>query len=209
MNLFLDTISPIPKFSIINKNSIQSIQILNKNSNKISDNIVQVFLKMQRKFILNDKIDNLIVCTGPGSYTGLRIGIAFMYGISISLKIPLIGVSGLELLQFATPKQHHKKTLFLINSTNNQKFYSSYSKIHNQYIINKIIYNHENNCIFNNKFEYNISNSVLDSLLIKMLNINEYKTISFDQIIKSSLKQILKKRQNKIIKPIYIEEKKS
>ena len=49
----------------------------------------------------------------------------------------------------------------------------------------------------------------MDSLLIKMLNINEYKTISFDQIIKSSLKQILKKRQNKIIKPIYIEEKKS
>ena len=91
MNLFLDTISPIPKFYIINNNSIQSIQILNKNSNKISDNIVQVFLKMQRKFKLNDKIDNLIVCTGPGSYTAMRIGIAFMYGISITKKIPLIG----------------------------------------------------------------------------------------------------------------------
>ena len=123
MNLFLDTISPIPKFYIINNNSIQSIQILNKNSNKISDNIVQVFLKMQRKFKLNDKIDNLIVCTGPGSYTAMRIGIAFMYGISITKKIPLIGISGLELLKFATPKQNHKQTLFLIKSSNDQNFF--------------------------------------------------------------------------------------
>ena len=138
MNLFLDTISPIPKFYIINNNSIQSIQILNKNSNKISDNIVQVFLKMQRKFKLNDKIDNLIVCTGPGSYTAMRIGIAFMYGISITKKIPLIGISGLELLKFATPKQNHKQTLFLIKSSNDQNFFSIYSKKNNSYLLNKI-----------------------------------------------------------------------
>ena len=151
MNLFLDTISPIPKFYIINNNSIQSIQILNKNSNKISDNIVQVFLKMQRKFKLNDKIDNLIVCTGPGSYTAMRIGIAFMYGISITKKIPLIGISGLELLKFATPKQNHKQTLFLIKSSNDQNFFSIYSKKNNSYLLNKINNSNDKN-IFNKKY---------------------------------------------------------
>ena len=51
MNLFLDTVSPIPKFSVIKNNKIKSIQILDKNSNKISDNIAQVFIKVQRKCV--------------------------------------------------------------------------------------------------------------------------------------------------------------
>ena len=207
MNLFLDTISPIPKFSIINKNSIQSIQILNKNSNKISDNIVQVFLKMQRKFKLNDKIDNLIVCTGPGSYTAMRIGIAFMYGISITKKIPLIGISGLELLKFATPKQNHKQTLFLIKSSNDQNFFSIYSKKNNSYLLNKINNSNDKN-IFNKKYSYKIANSEIDSSIIEDLNISEYKIISFSEIVNSNLEKILLKKLNKTISPIYIEESK-
>ena len=207
MNLFLDTISPIPKFYIINNNSIQSIQILNKNSNKISDNIVQVFLKMQRKFKLNDKIDNLIVCTGPGSYTAMRIGIAFMYGISITKKIPLIGISGLELLKFATPKQNHKQTLFLIKSSNDQNFFSIYSKKNNSYLLNKINNSNDKN-IFNKKYSYKIANSEIDSSIIEDLNISEYKIISFSEIVKSNLEKILLKKLNKTISPIYIEESK-
>lgn len=207
MNLFLDTISPIPKFYIINNNSIQSIQILNKNSNKISDNIVQVFLKMQRKFKLNDKIDNLIVCTGPGSYTAMRIGIAFMYGISITKKIPLIGISGLELLKFATPKQNHKQTLFLIKSSNDQNFFSIYSKKNNSYLLNKINNSNAKN-IFNKKYSYKIANSEIDSSIIEDLNISEYKIISFSEIVKSNLEKILLKKLNKTISPIYIEESK-
>tara|TARA_Y100000590_G_scaffold462707_1_gene627510 strand:- start:521 stop:1147 length:627 start_codon:yes stop_codon:yes gene_type:complete len=207
MNLFLDTISPIPKFYIINNNSIQSIQILNKNSNKISDNIVQVFLKMQRKFKLNDKIDNLIVCTGPGSYTAMRIGIAFMYGISITKKIPLIGISGLELLKFATPKQNHKQTLFLIKSSNDQNFFSIYSKKNNSYLLNKINNSNAKN-IFNSKYSYKIANSEIDSSIIEDLNISEYKIISFSEIVKSNLEKILLKKLNKTISPIYIEESK-
>ena len=207
MNLFLDTISPIPKFYIINNNSIQSIQILNKNSNKISDNIVQVFLKMQRKFKLNDKIDNLIVCTGPGSYTAMRIGIAFMYGISITKKIPLIGISGLELLKFATPKQNHKQTLFLIKSSNDQNFFSIYSKKNNSYLLNKINNSNDKN-IFNKKYSYKIANSEIDSSIIEDLNISEYKIISFSEIVNSNLEKILLKKLNKTISPIYIEESK-
>ena len=207
MNLFLDTISPFPKFYIINNNSIQSIQILNKNSNKISDNIVQVFLKMQRKFKLNDKIDNLIVCTGPGSYTAMRIGIAFMYGISITKKIPLIGISGLELLKFATPKQNHKQTLFLIKSSNDQNFFSIYSKKNNSYLLNKINNSNDKN-IFNKKYSYKIANSEIDSSIIEDLNISEYKIISFSEIVNSNLEKILLKKLNKTISPIYIEESK-
>ncbi|HEY2034383.1 MAG TPA: tRNA (adenosine(37)-N6)-threonylcarbamoyltransferase complex dimerization subunit type 1 TsaB [Rhizomicrobium sp.] len=41
-------------------------------------------------------IDRLAVTTGPGTFTGQRVGLAFMRGLRIALKKPLIGVTTLE-----------------------------------------------------------------------------------------------------------------
>lgn len=44
------------------------------------------------------KLDAVAVSIGPGSYTGLRIGLSLAKGISFSMDIPLIGVSTLQIL---------------------------------------------------------------------------------------------------------------
>lgn len=44
------------------------------------------------------KLDAVAVTTGPGSYTGLRIGLSEAKGIAYSLDIPLIGINTLELM---------------------------------------------------------------------------------------------------------------
>jgi tRNA threonylcarbamoyladenosine biosynthesis protein TsaB len=41
------------------------------------------------------RIDRLAVTTGPGTFTGQRVGLAFMRGLRVALKRPLIGVTTL------------------------------------------------------------------------------------------------------------------
>lgn len=41
-------------------------------------------------------IDRIAVVTGPGSFTGVRVGISFARGLALALKIPCIGVTSLE-----------------------------------------------------------------------------------------------------------------
>ena len=43
-------------------------------------------------------IDSVLVALGPGSFTGLRQGIAFGVGLAMSLGVPLLGIGTLDLV---------------------------------------------------------------------------------------------------------------
>lgn len=48
-----------------------------------------------------DKIDHLAVVVGPGSFTGIRVGISAAQGINLATNKPLYGVSALEVQAYA------------------------------------------------------------------------------------------------------------
>ena len=46
-------------------------------------------------------LTHLAVTTGPGTFTGQRVGLAFMRGLRLALKLPLTGVTTLDIMALA------------------------------------------------------------------------------------------------------------
>ncbi len=60
------------------------------------------------------RIDRVCINRGPGSFTGLRIGLAAMKGLCQSLGIPLIGVDGTEVARHRVPD--HRRVCVALSS---------------------------------------------------------------------------------------------
>lgn len=67
--------------------------------------IEQVMLQSQCTY---NQLSAIVVSNGPGSYTGLRIGVTFAKTLSQMLNIPLIPVSSLHVLSESVVNQCHK-----------------------------------------------------------------------------------------------------
>jgi tRNA threonylcarbamoyl adenosine modification protein YeaZ len=48
--------------------------------------------------IEKEHIREILICNGPGSFTGLRVGTAFTYGLATALKIPVFSISKFSIL---------------------------------------------------------------------------------------------------------------
>ena len=208
MILFLDVVSPVPKFVITDNNKvIESLHILDQNYIKISDSIHDKFLILQRKHNLLDLLDYLVVCTGPGSYTSLRVGISFMLGISYSKKIPIYGISYTELLRKFIMVEDFYNTLIVICSANNQNFVClPVQHKHDQYKILKINDKHTFDNIDLKLYSRCISNFNLPDFLNKKVCsiIEKLEYIDFEDKLHENFLTI--SNNETILQPIYISD---
>jgi tRNA threonylcarbamoyladenosine biosynthesis protein TsaB len=73
----------------------------------------QVALLMRRAGIAPVQLKGIAVAIGPGSYTGLRIGLAFAKGLCFAQSLPLVGVPTLDSLMRAQPPRAERAIALL------------------------------------------------------------------------------------------------
>ena len=56
-------------------------------------------------------VDKISVCTGPGSFTGLRVALAFAKGFALPRKLPVIGLSSLAVWASQADPEGTKKVI--------------------------------------------------------------------------------------------------
>ena len=196
MLLFLDIISPIPEFCVIDDNKIILQQkIIQDETERLSDNIIQSYIEIDKRLNLTKNLKKISTTIGPGSYTSLRVGSAFISGIMISRKIPYYPLSIEDILNFNSMKHSKKNLGVFITSSNNQKFLC-YKIKDNEMEYHKI----ESN-------KYSIPKNI-DLMLFNKSKINENNMLEqmkfsfFEEFYNNYNNLIFKK--NFIIKPIYI-----
>jgi tRNA threonylcarbamoyladenosine biosynthesis protein TsaB len=72
-------------------------------------------------------LDRVAVGTGPGSFTGLRVGIALAQGISEGLEVPLVGVGSLAAMALATPAKHQGLRCPVLDARRGELFVAVYT----------------------------------------------------------------------------------
>lgn len=172
----------------------------------ISDVILKELLALLNKDNIINNIKFIGVCTGPGSYTSLRIGIASAIGLSFSSNKKLYGFSAIDLLlSYAKINYKLNSVCLLIQSQNDQNFLISINKEKNTILkyqkiesdIKKNIDDVNNNTIL-------ISNEVINDKKFSFLG-------KFSSLVNISISEILTKidlskidKDVDIIKPFYI-----
>jgi tRNA threonylcarbamoyladenosine biosynthesis protein TsaB len=67
-------------------------------------------------------LERIGVSVGPGSFTGLRIGIACAQGLSLGLGIPLLGVTSLRAMARAVPASHQGTRVCVLDARRDELF---------------------------------------------------------------------------------------
>lgn len=93
MTLFIDTSDFNGlRFALINsEKAIEFTTELAFNENYKTAELLEKFL-LEQQVELSD-LEKIIVCSGPGSFTGIRVGVALSQAMSFALDIPMFTIS--------------------------------------------------------------------------------------------------------------------
>ncbi len=176
MFLSISTSSGFASVSLFNDFGILIKNISNETLNTQSKDIA-IFVKQILEDIDINKITNIFVDKGPGSFTGIRTGISLAIGLSI-FGIKISGISALKAINFYT-----NKDIILIKTINNQYYYQEFKEnitINDIQIITKddaIKFATEINSIglYEN---FNVNSEMIGLCGIKLANQNIFEDIS-------------------------------
>lgn len=180
--LAIDTSSKICGVAIIENEKIL-IKLINDDEKTHSVKLMPMIDKAFKDTNLSlDNISLLACCTGPGSFTGVRIGIATIKAFSDVKNIPVVGITSLESLAYNVKKISKPTSLIcsLIDAKNENVYCG--------------LYNFSNDLNYANIFAENIDITI--SKIINVINEKQFTDVIFvgdgSKIYKEKLENSLK-----------------
>ena len=80
--LGIDTSSPTGSVALLDNDYVISESLLNSSQNYSDKLLIEVDAVFNSSKIKLNQIDGFVITTGPGSFTGLRVGMSFLKGFS-------------------------------------------------------------------------------------------------------------------------------
>jgi tRNA threonylcarbamoyladenosine biosynthesis protein TsaB len=126
--LAIETTTDIMSVALLHQDYIRSDFV------SASRNHTQYLLPLVRSILLREKIrlidlSALVFCSGPGSFTGIRIGISAIQGLAVGASLPVIGLS--TLLTIAQRSWHIEgadQVLVAIDAKKGEIFWAVYKR---------------------------------------------------------------------------------
>ena len=105
--LFVDSATATLVVAIVIDNEIK--YIFNQKTGKDMSSIIMPKIKeaFDASEISPKDLDKIFVVTGPGSFTGIRVGLTVIKTMAWALKIPVVPVSSLEVIASGTPDENN------------------------------------------------------------------------------------------------------
>lgn len=129
--LSIDTASNLSTVAVLEDETCIKEIVVNDARNH-SEKIMPMIEQVLTETNLTLKDINLIVCDkGPGSFTGIRIGVGTVIAFRDSLNIPCVGISSLEALAYNVKSDG--LICSLIDAKNNNVYFSLFKLENNKY----------------------------------------------------------------------------
>lgn len=156
---------------VVDNNSYEVFSDIKKDAAKSLPFIVEnVLNKAQSSF--ND-IDGIAISMGPGSFTGLRVGLSYVKGLSLALDIPIVPISTFESMINIVKPNPGKVIQTIIHSHGNALYIAQYISKDKLYVLDsvpKIIDINDLECKKDMSIIYVGPNKIVDQLNIKEMN---------------------------------------
>ena len=121
---------------VVENNSYEIFSDIKEDTAKSLPFIVEnVLNKAQSSF--ND-IDGIAISMGPGSFTGLRVGLSYVKGLSLALDIPIVPISTFESMINIVKPNPGKVIQTIIHSHGNALYIAQYISKDKLYVLDSV-----------------------------------------------------------------------
>jgi len=135
--LVIDTSTAVCTVALVHegRNTVKQIEGARSHGQFLLSTINEVVERAQLEL---SNLDALAVVSGPGSFTGIRIGVGVMQGLATALNIPVILLSSMQWLACTAVEQYDCSAVLVCCAARDSEYYSGFYTREQDFVVNRL-----------------------------------------------------------------------